>query len=75
MNPYQKIRDLLKSTTPVSGEVVSIEGKNFRVMTSAGLITVPSGGVTAYPGDEVRIEGGVLKGRTKRANQIPVFKV
>lgn len=75
MNPYQQIKEMLTSTAPISGEVIAQEGNNARVMTSAGLVTVPLGGVSVSAGDEVRLEGGVLKGRTKRANQIPIFEV
>lgn len=77
MNPYLELRRLLqRQAASVTGSVVSVSGQALKVRTAQGVIDARSVDATAYnAGDEVMLRDGVVRGKVKPINSVPVYYV
>lgn len=75
-----RIRETLKSivldeNSSFSGQIQSITGSTAIVLTKDGPTRVATQGVQFASGTEVRVQNGVIVGKVKRTDALPVYRV
>lgn len=78
MNPIQQLKRLLAGPpSQFSGEVVEALGADrYRVRGPGGVVeAITSGGLAFVRGDEVMVRDGVILGRVRSTEQVPVYRV
>lgn len=78
MNPLITLRQLInKPVLQTSGSIIEVlPNQNYRVRSVSGALEVKAAGNVNYQlGDEVLIRDGLIQGRIKNINSIPVYDV
>jgi hypothetical protein len=75
-----RIRRALKSivddgNATFSGKIQSVSGATAVVITKQGAARVATQGISYQSGAEVRVQNGVIVGRVRKADTLPVYRV
>jgi len=77
MNPYSEFKKIIAARSLVmSGQVVSVAVGTLQVRTVRGVITANVSDSTNYRvGDTVLVDSGVVKGKLKSPDSVPIYYV
>ena len=75
MNPVKTIKQMATVLAPAVGVVVSVDRGQAKVKTVHGVKFVPTNGMQIRAGDEVRLQGDLIRGAVTPIHTRPTYDV